>query len=291
MSDTPSVAVESSSDTPARPGQLLAQARERRNQSIGDIAQQLKLSPSQIEALEADNYAKLPGPIFVRGFIRNYARLVDLDGDALVSGLMVDQTVSSAGAAVPHSDNIPFPENHKRRWPVFLGAFLIVIGIVLIFDYMISPASAPVRDVSVTAAPVILPAVQSSAVVTEPMIQPLASPLPQAQSAPAVAEPMAQSSQPAINMPSTASSSSASAPGSRNLQLIFSADSWVEVRDRNDRVVFSQLNRAGTTEQVQGRAPLNVVIGNARGVRLLYEGRPFDLTPHTRVEVARFTLE
>lgn len=291
MSDTPSVAVDSSSDAPARPGQLLAQARGRRNQSIGDIAQQLKLSPSQIEALEADNYAKLPGPIFVRGFIRNYARLVELDGEALVSALVVDQTVSSVIAAVPHSDNIPFPENRKRRWPVFLGAFLVIIGMVLIFDYLISPGSAPIRDLAVTVAPTSLPAVQSGPAVTEPLVQPQILPLPPAQSAPVVAEPVVQTSQPAIKAPPTSSSTPHAAPGSRNLQLTFTADSWVEIRDRNDRIVFSQLNRAGTTEQVQGRAPMNVVIGNARGVRLMYDGRPFDLTPHTRVEVARFTLE
>ena len=72
---------------------------------------------------------------------------------------------------------------------------------------------------------------------------------------------------------------------------MFEIPSWVEVRDRNDRVLFSQLNPPGTEQQVQGRLPLSVVVGNARGVRLTYNGQPFDLAPHTRVEVARFTLE
>ena len=63
------------------------------------------------------------------------------------------------------------------------------------------------------------------------------------------------------------------------------------MRDRNERILFSQLNPAGTEQRVQGRPPFSLVVGNARGVRLSYNGRAIDLAPHTRVEVARLTLE
>jgi len=75
------------------------------------------------------------------------------------------------------------------------------------------------------------------------------------------------------------------------MQFVFETQSWVEVRDREERIVFSQLNPAGAVQHVQAQPPLNVVIGNARGVRVNYNGRPVDLAPHTRVEVARFTVE
>jgi cytoskeleton protein RodZ len=73
--------------------------------------------------------------------------------------------------------------------------------------------------------------------------------------------------------------------------MVFERQSWVEVRDRDDRIVFSQLNPAGAVHHVQGQAPLNVVIGNASGVRVTYNGKLVDLAPHTRVEVARLTLD
>src|SRR3954465_8026700 len=60
-------------------GEQLAEARQSRGMSIGEIAQQLKLSPWQVEALEANDLKRLPSPVFVRGFIRNYARLLKLD--------------------------------------------------------------------------------------------------------------------------------------------------------------------------------------------------------------------
>jgi cytoskeleton protein RodZ len=75
------------------------------------------------------------------------------------------------------------------------------------------------------------------------------------------------------------------------VKMVFDTQSWVEVRDREDRIVFSQLNPAGAVQIVQGLPPLNVVIGNASGVRVTYNGRQVDLAPHTKIEVARLTLE
>ena len=66
------------------PGERLARARQAQGLSTGDVARRLKLSVWQIEALESGNYAPLPGAIFVRGFIRNYARLLKLDAEALL---------------------------------------------------------------------------------------------------------------------------------------------------------------------------------------------------------------
>ena len=79
--------------------------------------------------------------------------------------------------------------------------------------------------------------------------------------------------------------------GMAELRFVFETDSWVEVRDGKDRILFSQLNPVGAEHRMQARRPVSLVIGNARGVKLTYNGEAFDLTPHTRVEVARFTLE
>ena len=68
-------------------GQGLRAARDSARQSVDAVAQHLKLAPRQIRALEAGAWGELPGPTFVRGFARNYARLFDLDGDAIVAAL------------------------------------------------------------------------------------------------------------------------------------------------------------------------------------------------------------
>jgi cytoskeleton protein RodZ len=81
------------------------------------------------------------------------------------------------------------------------------------------------------------------------------------------------------------------AEGERELHFRFDEDSWVEVRDRNDKVIFSKLNRAGAEERVSGTPPFKLIVGNARGVRLNYGEQAVDLAPHTRVAVARLTLQ
>ena len=73
--------------------------------------------------------------------------------------------------------------------------------------------------------------------------------------------------------------------------LHFDAESWVEIRDGTGKLLLSQLNPAGSEKVVQGSPPFSVVIGNAQNVRVTYDGEAFDLTPHIRVEVARFTLK
>ena len=62
---------------PASPGQMLRAAREAKGWKVEQVASQLKLSRRQIEALEADAFADLPGLTFVRGFVRNYARVLE----------------------------------------------------------------------------------------------------------------------------------------------------------------------------------------------------------------------
>jgi len=66
-------------------GAALRAAREAAGLSADAVAQQLKLHPRQVRAIEEDDYGRLPGRTFVRGFVRNYARLVNLDADAIVA--------------------------------------------------------------------------------------------------------------------------------------------------------------------------------------------------------------
>jgi cytoskeleton protein RodZ len=82
-----------------------------------------------------------------------------------------------------------------------------------------------------------------------------------------------------------------SVAGARTVRLRFRGSSWVEIRDRSGKVLLSKLNEAGSEAEVSGRPPFSVVVGNAPDVTMLYDEREFPLEPHTRVAVARFTLE
>ena len=78
--------------------------------------------------------------------------------------------------------------------------------------------------------------------------------------------------------------------GSATLGFTFSGDSWVEVADSGGKTILSRRFKAGDTEEVFGRAPFSVVIGVAKSTRMAFNGREFDLDPHTRGAVARVTV-
>ncbi|MCY3639629.1 MAG: helix-turn-helix domain-containing protein [Gammaproteobacteria bacterium] len=66
------------------PGAALQAAREARELSVPQVADQLKLSSAAVTALEANDWDRLPAPVFVRGYIRAYARLMALDDEELL---------------------------------------------------------------------------------------------------------------------------------------------------------------------------------------------------------------
>lgn len=123
------------------PGALLREARERQGLSLADVARHLKLSQRQVDAIEKDNFAALPGPVFVRGFMRNYARLVALDASVLVAAAeatpgfplppasATSQTVSQPVISSTVNARRDGPRGKRAWWPV--TAILIVAAIAL----------------------------------------------------------------------------------------------------------------------------------------------------------------
>jgi cytoskeleton protein RodZ len=265
----------------ASPGRRLAAARAAQNLSAADVARQLKLSTWQVEALEAGQYHQLPGPIFVRGFIRNYARLVKLDPNELVQSLGDSVPRAAPRPAVPPSRDIPFPGQGRPRWSLAAIPAVIVVGLLAAYEFLWKEPAAPGPVATEPRATGDSGAAKAPGQATE-RVKPEPDPAPKM----AVAEPeqaVAAAPQPEAPKPAR--------PGEHELRLAFSQECWVEIRDRNERVIFSQLNRPGTQQSVSGLPPFSVVVGNAHGVELTYDGKPVDLAPHTKIDVARLILQ
>jgi len=278
------------------PGGRLAEARQAQNMAPADIARQLKLSLWQVEALEAGRYQQLPGPIFVRGFIRNYARLVKLDPDELLRAAGDSLPQSAPRSETPPSQDIPFPAERRPRWPILASAAAILVGVLTVYEfYWNEPEAAATRVVTVTSASP--PPVTQSIKATAASVQPATRTEEQARAAtPVVAATAAAARSVQDTPPEVAAGAQADAErllkrGERRVKLAFDQESWVEIRDRDERVIFSQLNRPGTQQLVQGVPPFSIVVGNAHGVRMIYNDKPVDLMPYTKIDVARLILE
>jgi len=81
------------------------------------------------------------------------------------------------------------------------------------------------------------------------------------------------------------------APGDATVLLRYQGPSWTEIRDRSGQLVVSRLVAAGSVEPVNGAPPFDIVLGNAQVVTLVYRGTPVDLSPYTRQNVARLTIQ
>jgi cytoskeleton protein RodZ len=311
-------AQDNSASAPATPGQVLAEARERQGLSRTEIAQRLHMSPSQIEALETGEYARLPKGPFLRGFVRNYAKLLGVDSEPLLAAL-AEAAPATPRIVVP-SQNIRFEPLHERisSSPYVKGG--LIAGVVLAFGFAAmywwtamreEPPAQVTRKVEpaqsqIAQAP--LPAAEAPPPVDAPKMEAppaTASPVPPA---PAKAEPAkdeAPKTAPAAPKSEAAKADAAKAdatkseapkpaaapPGSSRLAFTFHGPSWVEIKDGTGKTLMSKVNDAGSDAEVVGKPPFNVTVGNASEVTLRYNGREFPLEPHTRVSVARFTVE
>jgi cytoskeleton protein RodZ len=282
-------------DPSAEPGAVLAAARRAQNLTIADIARHLKLSSHQVEALETGAHERLPGPVFVRGFIRNYARLLKLDPDELVRAMAETPAAIPREAAV--SPDIPYPTAATSPWPKYAALAAVIVTALAIYEFVLNEPES-----TVTKAPerAVVPAV----VAETPGAAPAASPpqaawTPEPASSvpfvpPATSTPSARPPAAAVEaaLPAPAESAEITRkPGQRELRFAFEGESWVRVEDSRGHVILSQLNAPGTTQRVYGTPPLTLVVGNSQVVRMMYEEKPVDLAAHTKVDVARFTLQ
>jgi cytoskeleton protein RodZ len=300
-------------------GAQLRAAREAAGLGVVDVAQRLKFAARQIEALENSQFAALPGITFVRGFVRSYARLVGLNADVLVAALerQAGREPREVGPSTVQLQTItatparfPTGSSGSSRWPWVVASVFAVVGLggFILFQWQ-APDSVkrqseppPAAEGPVTA-PVVTASEPAPASMPDAAVSaggnPAATSGAEVLPTPATAGAAASAVQPAaaddkadikVDKPTEKGDKGAVA-GSGKIHLVFSDQSWTEIRQAGGKVVFSQQNAAGSDAWVDGAPPFDFVIGNAKGVKLFYRGNPIDLTPYVKVSVARMQLK
>lgn len=282
-------------------GERLRAAREAMGLDTATVAATLKLSGRQIDALESGDWSRLPGNTFIRGFVRNYARVVRLDPGELVADLDAPLPMATQ-LDLPQTTTavLPQPGNAQKRDYATVLAGIVLVAIAVVAYYVVPPdfwqsrpqGTAPV----IAAAPAPAPAFPPPGAAGDPAMPPpavneAATPVvPPNAPVPAV-EPAAPPTATATATPSTADASPVAAASGKGLKLVFSQPSWVEVRDRSGQIIFSELNPAGSAREIDGQPPFSLVVGNATHVSVRYRGREIVLQPRSRDDVARVTVE
>ena len=118
----PEVVVSSRSN----PGETLRKARESKNLAQADVAQQLNLTLRALTQVEAGAFDKLPGHTFARGYIRAYAKFLELDQDRLVADFDAYTGTDSAGSSVHALGRIEEPTHLAQSLLRFVSVGLLL---------------------------------------------------------------------------------------------------------------------------------------------------------------------
>lgn len=310
-------------------GTWLAGVRTGTGLELREVARHLRLNPTIIQTIEADDFARLGPPVFVRGYLSRYAQLLELPESEVLDRYR-DQVNDTQAPAL----KVVLPIQRQTRVRDLRGLFyLLVLGGIgwAAVEHLddLNPSrltalwtgkpqsSQTVVTTPTTAAQVQYPfQTQPSEAISEPLIPNPAPPatepapsrsLPDPDLAPAIAQWQAPVSipepapilavsgvgtapvAPTLSVNNTSTDSGAGA----KLLLEFSNDCWVEVKDAQGNILASGMMRANTARTLSGTTPFKVTLGNAPAARIIFDDRLVDTTIYVprRGTVSRFTLD
>lgn len=306
------------------PGESLRQAREIKGWSVAEVATQLNLTPQRLAQIEAGAFDKLPGTTFARGYIRAYAKLLEMDQSRLVMEFDQFTGTDASGSSVHALGRIEEPVRYSQSI-LRLVSFLLLLALIGAGFLWWQDQGRPVASL----ADLGLEHVEVEGADGTTQVHSLAEPEDQAviaaqeQSSPLLlpvepgeapeeassAEPPPAETGSAESAPETpaapASNASAAAPaapaaepatpvavsaGQGVLSVQFTADCWTQVTDADGKVLLSALKRSGERLELAGKAPLELRLGFARGAQVAYNGESVDVAPHMTGETARLKL-
>lgn len=287
-------------------GEALRSAREQASYSLAFVTSQTHLKAEIIEALEQEKFDELSGDVFIRGYIRTYTKLLELDAEPLIAAYEKSKPAKPQAVATV----VAQPRRKRRTMgvdPVVIWstAAVVIISIGLLVSWWTHESTeAPVQLTEVAdkfedplpleesasdrgaiadhqvglgnVSPEIDSSLQTPSVISKPISQP--------------AEQVVQRAR----VEELAIEAPLSGGNVDKVRIIvrYNEESWTEIFDARKRRLLHGLIQPGAVRIISGQAPLNVFLGNSPGVELEINGKPFDHSPYVRRNnTARFLID
>ena len=297
-------------------GQVLKQARLKAGVHLAVISLALKVPVRQLEALEADQYLTDQSPVFVRGLASSVCRHLRIDAapvlallpqpdrysEPLVPARQADVAPVEMGMMQPTSERFP----KKAFWSA-LAMALLIAGLIWLpgpsqwtwmdevskllkltnLTQAVPAPEATTEGASKGATAADAPSLGAVTIVPFEPVPPVATP-PSA----VPSSPVAQTNKPSVAQPDPVKVPlAASKTGAPEWVFTATAESWLEVRDGQNQVLWSGILKPGESSRLQAPLPVSVVVGRADALQVRFKGQAFDLTPHSKMNVARFEVK
>ena len=255
------------------PGAVLANARNSQGLSVAEVAEHLKITESYVRAIEQNAFDDLPQAAFVRGYIRNYAKMVGLNGQSLVDDF--DEFTGDSSRETPRLQGgrkVKPLRAHNFPSPAHAFALVLVVSLAglsyFLWNHWLS--AEPTTSVVITEEVLVPDPVAADDV---PIL--LAVPAGLDEAAPDEASAVVPEDDLAVvdAVVEAIAPEAVTSELTKTLLIDFSQECWVEIRDANDVVLVAALQQAGSSIDMEVQPPVNVRFGNARGVAsILFDG-------------------
>ena len=223
-------------------GEILRRTREYYGQTIPQVEINLRIRASQLIALEQGDVANLPGRVYAIGFVRAYAEYLGLDGDKMVH-LFKAQTVGKRA-----KPDLQFPVTYmESKTPNIYIIIGCLAGLVLLIAYW-SITYVPSNYVEK-----VPPVPESLKQGSIPLLKPK------------VVE--------AVEAPSETFLESLAKKSANKMELVVSADSWMEVKDATGKTLLRQVLKPGDKYIVPEEEGITLSTGNAGGISVFVDGK------------------
>ncbi|HVK52350.1 MAG TPA: RodZ domain-containing protein [Pseudoxanthomonas sp.] len=250
-------------------GAFLRQAREQAGLSLQDVGSRLKVPLKVLQALEAEQWSQLGAPVFIRGQLRSYAKLLKVDVDGYLAQAQLETVRPSELVSRSYT-----PTSHRVFESAKRKAIYVVVTAIIATPIWMATRPHLGGGQQTTASLDVMP--------------------PKTTPTNGAASVAAGAAGTEVERPSAAPYvASLTPPISRStpaLTLNFTGDSWVQIMGSDGRSLEQALLKAGDQRSYEAGQVGRVVLGNASAVEVQRSGSTVDLTPYRRANVARFTV-
>lgn len=264
------------------PGQLLKEARKKTRRRYKRLSSELGIPEKYLEALEENNFSIMAGPAYVKGYLRAYAKKLDLDPETVIAAFdryLKDQRRLEKKGIKKEQKN----ETKKKVSYIYALIFFLIASITLLIAFI------PERNNDSEK--------KEDRSFSETEIQNLNDIPPILNTKPALSIELEQDTSqniPDLNIQEEVialeitddvkdETNKLSIETINTIEMNFSGDCWIELMDKNGIIEY-RLAKAGTSMFFEGLGPFKLLIGNSKRVELFYNDVKVSLASTTNVK-------
>ena len=263
-------------------GERLAKKRSEKELSVNQVAREIKIEPHVIEMIENNDFESIGAPVFVKGYLRQYSELVDLDPDLIIEKYSAINSVEDSPPIV--NDSVDQISKYVLTPKIILisifvilisyGVLTSVFGIFGNKEAVVIKMETETESLESLLPPVTAPQIDSSETQIDEILE---------------METETESLESLL--PSTTDEFFIE-ENLMNLTIIYSGLCWTEIFDANGERLFYGLGDQDREVNIEGLPPFDVMLGAADNLlEIKFEGREYNVVDSIRRgEVLRFKV-